>query len=58
MPVSRTVQHTGRRDFFKVTVPLHSFRQELSPGQYQLPFSFVLPQGVPGCFKHADGSLT
>jgi hypothetical protein len=42
--------HTGRREFFKYKVPVYSFQGTLQAGQYEFPFGFMLPDGLPGVF--------
>ncbi len=42
--------------FFNVTMPLLTSPQNiLSPGQYQIPFSFTLPYSLPGVFPEEEG---
>jgi len=36
--------------FQSLTVPLYSIGGSLPPGQYQFPFSFQLPDNIPGSF--------
>jgi hypothetical protein len=46
----------GRNEFFKMRVPL--FTGAILPGQFELPFAFVLPMGLPGSFvkpSHNNG---
>ena len=41
----------------QVQQPLFTAPQWLMPGQYQFPFSFILPHHVPGSivYKESDG---
>mmetsp|Transcript_25051 Transcript_25051/g.54471 ORF Transcript_25051/g.54471 Transcript_25051/m.54471 type:complete len:503 (-) Transcript_25051:595-2103(-) len=48
----------GHREFFSVAVPLYSYPQYCQPGQYQFPFSFVLPVGLPGSFQYTDNNYS
>lgn len=50
----RYVPYSGEKDFFKVSVPLQQWPQKCQPGQYQYPFSFVLPLRLPGTFEYKD----
>ena len=43
--------HHGRNEFFAVKVEVYNFGGQVMPGQYQFPFSFVLPHGLPGIFE-------
>ena len=43
-----------RRDFFKSEMCLYSWPQMCMPGQYQFPFSFTLPVGLPGSFEYEE----
>lgn len=49
--------YSGDHEFFKVKQVIHGFSQMCQVGQYQFPFSFVLPTGLPGSF-HFDESHT
>lgn len=57
-----TVEHTRQvpqnysqnRVFYNFKQPLSTFSQtQIPPGQYQLPFSFVLGKQTPSTFKHS-----
>lgn len=45
-----------KNDLFKLDINLFSIGGNLMPGQYQYPFCFQLPDGIPGTFaiKHGD----
>uniref|UniRef100_A0A0G4GZD3 Arrestin C-terminal-like domain-containing protein n=1 Tax=Chromera velia CCMP2878 TaxID=1169474 RepID=A0A0G4GZD3_9ALVE len=47
------VRH-GRSDIFKMKVPIWNVRGGLAPGDYTIPFTFVLPQGIPGTLSVRD----
>ena len=40
------------RKFFVAQVQLYAWPQTCIPGQYQFPFSFNLPRGLPGSFSY------
>jgi len=46
----------NKNEVFNSTVSLHSFNGTLNQGQYQFPFSFQLPDNIPGSFdiKHEN----
>eukprot|EP00798_Chlamydomonas_sp_ICE-L_P021781 gene21781-28800_t len=46
------IYHRGNNNFFKQSIVLQAFPQACQPGQYQYPFSFTLPNGLPGSFKY------
>lgn len=43
---TETAHYSSSTDIFRVTVGVGSART-LAPGQYQLPFAFTLPPGIP-----------
>jgi hypothetical protein len=47
--------HGESRKFFEAKVQLYAWPQTCVPGQYQFPFSFVLPRGLPGSFVYEKG---
>ena len=57
----RLISRSARNVFFSTQVPL-PLRilggGDIQPGQYQFPFSFVLPLGMPGTFNLEDGYET
>uniref|UniRef100_A0A7S0RPB2 Arrestin C-terminal-like domain-containing protein n=1 Tax=Chlamydomonas leiostraca TaxID=1034604 RepID=A0A7S0RPB2_9CHLO len=54
---TRTNNYHGRKDFFKLKVPLSSYPQQVNPGQYQYGFTFALPVGLPGSFEYVDSGM-
>jgi len=50
------VQRRERKHFLHFRIPLHSWSALLMPGQYVFPFSFLLPQNLPGSFHEEDVS--
>eukprot|EP01098_Paradermamoeba_levis_P002718 TRINITY_DN1317_c0_g1_i4.p1 TRINITY_DN1317_c0_g1~~TRINITY_DN1317_c0_g1_i4.p1 ORF type:complete len:286 (-),score=59.49 TRINITY_DN1317_c0_g1_i4:41-898(-) len=42
--------HYSSREFLRAIIVVWSFNQELFPGHYSVPFSFVLPTTIPGSF--------
>ena len=40
--------HHGNHEFFNETIPLGGAGMSFGMGQYSIPFSVVLPQGIPG----------
>jgi len=48
----------GKRDLFKVKIALRQFERSLvTPGQYEFPFTTVLPTNLPGTFTISTGTL-
>jgi len=45
-----------RRHFLHVRIPIRQFQEQLMPGQYVFPFSFLMPTGLPGTFHESDMS--
>jgi len=51
------VPHYGHNPFLNYRVPIYSWNQPSIPaGQYCIPFSFVLPQNIPGSYKDNWGN--
>lgn len=49
----------GEHQMFNVIIPVASFDRNLPfSGQYQYPFSFILPEGIPGSTSVAFGNAT
>jgi hypothetical protein len=47
----------GKKEYFNGSIVIASYSNNLiPPGQYQYPFSFVLPLNLPGSFEFYDGS--
>lgn len=44
-------RRSGTRDMFHITVPLYTYSHTVQPGQYQFPFSCVLPTNLPGSLE-------
>ncbi len=42
--------NSDENDIIQKTIPVHSWK-ELSPGQFSIPFSFLLPPDLPGSFQ-------
>jgi hypothetical protein len=42
----RTRNYGGCKSFFSVSIPLQQYSSPISPGQYEYPFTFVLPVSV------------
>ncbi len=45
-----------KKEIFRLEVPIYQMNGNLNVGQYQFPFAFQLPDGIPGSFdiKHLD----
>jgi len=54
----RTVYYTGGRTLFKHLVPLQSEFIQNMIGQFSFPFTFPLPNNLPGSYTYPHGGLT
>lgn len=50
------VERRGGSEFFKFAVPVGGPGQPF--GQYSFPFSFRLPEGIPGSFSYVNGTTS
>ena len=55
---THTVHFNGVRQLFNFVLPIQEFRQAGFAGQYEFPFEFTLPEGIPGTFNFMQGSVT
>lgn len=44
-------RHHAHHQFFNSRMLVHNYQGPVMPGQYQFPFSFQLPDGLPGDFE-------
>ena len=56
-PVNKTrhVPHQAEKVEFEMTIPVQSFPGTVPPGNYQYPFSFPLPAGLPASTSWQQG---
>ena len=45
----------GKKPICSFTYPLYTFTSDIYPGGFSLPFTFRLPQNVPGSFAYSSG---
>ena len=55
---SVTDEYKGHKKICNFKYPIHEFQNPIMPGDFSMPFTFKLPQNIPGSFEYSNGSTS